>query len=158
MCRPHPPTINNQKENYINTHNHWIYNGQPYDRDKEQHQDHFGFVYVITSKKSGRKYIGSKFFSHRRTRPPLKGKKRKRITQIDSGWSDYTGSSQELNDDIHFWGRELFVFEITHVLLSKKQLRYTEVQQQFKHDVLYSQMDDGTYLYLNNNINGKWFR
>ena len=39
----------------------------------------FGFVYLITNTVDGKKYIGKKQIEKKTKRPPLKGKKRKRI-------------------------------------------------------------------------------
>ena len=39
----------------------------------------YGFIYMITNLVNDRKYIGKKQMVSKRTRPPLKGKKRKRI-------------------------------------------------------------------------------
>ena len=60
----------------------------------------FGFVYLITNTVSDMKYIGKKQIEKRTKRPPLKGKKRKRIIIGESDWKTYTGSSDRLNADI----------------------------------------------------------
>tara|TARA_A200000159_G_scaffold89739_1_gene83158 strand:+ start:558 stop:935 length:378 start_codon:yes stop_codon:yes gene_type:complete len=55
-----------------------------------------GFVYLITERDTGKKYIGKKFFWSKRRLPPLKGKSRKRTVVKESDWKDYYGSSEHL--------------------------------------------------------------
>ena len=51
-----------------------------------------GFVYLITNLTTGQKYIGKKLAQFKRTKPPLKGKKLKRRSVVESDWRDYWGS------------------------------------------------------------------
>ena len=73
--------------------NSWIYNNEPFESDAIG--NHFGFVYCITNKTTGRKYIGRKYFWSFRTPP---GKKRK--VKQESDWKKYYGSCPELKEDI----------------------------------------------------------
>ena len=50
----------------------WTYKGKAVDTVSE---DYVGFVYLITNKINGKKYIGKKLAKFKKTRPPLKGKK-----------------------------------------------------------------------------------
>ena len=59
-----------------------------------------GFVYLITNIKTGKKYIGKKFFWSKRTLKPLKGKKTKRRVTKESDWKNYYGSCKKLLEDI----------------------------------------------------------
>ena len=59
-----------------------------------------GFVYLITNTTNDKKYIGKKLAQFKRSKPPLKGRKNKRRTLVESDWRDYYGSSDELNEDI----------------------------------------------------------
>ena len=63
-----------------------------------------GFVYRITDKESGKFYIGQKKMQKKVTRPPLKGKVRKRHIVKESDWKKYTSSSNDLNKDIFEYG------------------------------------------------------
>lgn len=86
----------------------------------------YGFVYRITNITYGKKYIGQKRLTKKVTRPPLKGKKRKRTEYVESDWHFYTGSSRELNEDIAKQGKQEFLFEIIQPCASKWELNYWE--------------------------------
>ena len=78
--------------------NPWYFEGTPF--VSEDINDYFGFVYRITNKQSGKKYIGRKYFWSFRTPP---GKKRK--VKQDSDWQRYYGSCPELKEDIKKYGK-----------------------------------------------------
>ena len=96
----------------------------------------FGFVYLITNTVSGKKYIGKKQIEKKTKRPPLKGKKRKRIFVGESDWKTYTGSSDKLNADIKKLGKKKFKFEITYSCGTKSELAYMETLYQFQAEAL----------------------
>lgn len=98
--------------------------------------DHFGFVYLITNKASNRKYIGQKQFWFAIKRPPLKGRVNKRHDTKESDWKYYTGSSNELNQDIEVMGKDLFKFEILELHGSKWDLSYAENKKIVMEDAL----------------------
>ena len=107
--------------------------------------DAYGFVYLIVNKKSGRKYIGRKYFwSYRKP----KGKKRR--VRNESNWKEYYGSSKELLADVAQHGISSFRREILSLHPSAALVNYHEVKEQFIRGVL------ETDQYYNNNINGKW--
>ena len=95
-----------------------------------------GFVYLITNLTTGRKYIGKKLAQFKRTKPPLKGKKRKRKTTVESDWRDYWGSSESLQADVAALGPEQFTREIIYYCKSKAELSYLEAKEQFDRCVL----------------------
>ena len=64
----------------------WYMNGEVFDPTEDFLQDYVGFVYCITDKESGKKYVGKKFFWSVRKLPPLKGKTRKRTKRTQSDW------------------------------------------------------------------------
>ena len=113
----------------------WTYQGKEVE---ELPQDVVGFVYIITNTTNDRQYIGKKLAKFSRSRPPLKGKKNKRRTKVESDWRDYYGSSDELNEDIAQLGKDNFKREILFYCYSKSELSYIEAREQFNYRVLES--------------------
>ena len=113
----------------------WTYQGKEVE---ELPQDVVGFVYIITNTTNDRQYIGKKLAKFSRTKPPLKGKKNRRRTKVESDWRDYYGSSDELNEDIERIGRDSFKREILFYCYSKSELSYIEAREQFNYRVLES--------------------
>jgi hypothetical protein len=113
----------------------WTYQGKEVE---ELPQDVVGFVYIITNTTNDRQYIGKKLAQFSRSRPPLKGKKNKRRTKVESDWRDYYGSSDELNEDIAQLGKDSFKREILFYCYSKSELSYIEAREQFNYKVLES--------------------
>jgi len=107
-------------------------------------EDCVGFVYLITNKLSGRRYIGKKLAKFSKTTyktVKLKNgnKKRKRIkSKIDSDWQLYYGSNDQLNRDIAELGSDNFTREILFYCKSKAICSYIEAREQFTHRVLES--------------------
>lgn len=95
-----------------------------------------GFVYLITNLKSGQKYIGKKLAQFKRTKPPLKGKRLKRRSIVESDWRDYWGSSDRLQMDVAQLGVENFTREIICYCTSKAEMSYIEAREQFDRRVL----------------------
>ena len=108
---------------------HWVV-------EIEMPEDAFGFIYEITSLVDGRKYIGKKQMTRRIKRQPLKGKKRKRICNVESDWKKYTGSCEQLNEDIITYSTDEFLFEILKFCKNKYELNYFEAKLQFEREVL----------------------
>lgn len=104
--------------------------------NEEIPEDAFGFIYEITNNTNNKKYIGKKQMKRRIKRPPLKGKKRKRIDFVESDWKTYTGSSDSLNSDIAKLGLDQFSFKILKFCKNKFELAYTEAKMQFDKEVL----------------------
>ena len=101
---------------------HWLYKNKVLN---EAPKDSFGFVYLITNTKSGKKYIGRKYFGTTR-RVKVSGKKRRKVISKDSNWKIYTGSSKQLNSDILKLGKENFNFKILIMGETKGQVNYLE--------------------------------
>jgi hypothetical protein len=113
----------------------WQYQGQAVD---EFPQDYIGFVYIITNLTTGQKYIGKKLAQFKKTRPPLKGRKLKRRSLVESDWRDYWGSSDRLNADVAQLGQDKFTREILYLCKSKAEMSYLEAREQFERRVLES--------------------
>ena len=101
---------------------HWLYKGKSLTDTPE---NYFGFVYLITNLKSGKKYIGRKYFGTTR-RVKVAGKKRRKVVRKDSNRKEYTGSSKILNADIEKLGKKNFKFEILILGETKGQVNYLE--------------------------------
>lgn len=113
----------------------WTYKGKLVESLPE---DCEGFVYLITNTTNDKKYIGKKNAKATKTRPPLKGKKRKRRSKVESDWRDYWGSSDNLLNDIEALGKEKFTREILHMCPSRGIASYLEAREQFERRVLES--------------------
>jgi hypothetical protein len=111
----------------------WTYQGNTVNEIPE---GKLGFVYLITNLKTGQKYIGKKLAQFKRTKPPLKGKKLKRRSTVESDWRDYWGSSDRLNADVAQLGPENFTREILYYCTSKAEMSYIEAREQFDRRVL----------------------
>jgi len=93
-----------------------------------------GFVYVITDKRNGKKYVGKKRFWSVTRKPPLKGKKRKRVIRKESDWMKYYGSSDLVNQLLVEHGEDNFHREIIHLCKTKGEMSYLEAKEQFNRD------------------------
>ena len=130
---------------------HW--NNLP---DNFDSADWFGFVYCITRNDTQRKYIGKKqIHSYRRRK--VKGRKNRKKVITEAKWRTYTGSCDELNEEIKILGKDKFTFEVLKLCKTKGELTYSEVEYQIKRDVLTSLLEDGSKKYYNSNIMSRWF-
>jgi len=103
----------------------------------EKPMDYFGFIYMITNLKDGRKYVGKKFYKFLLKRPPLKGKKKRRHEWKETKWRDYYGSSEKLLEDVETLGKDNFKREILHSFETKWECAYYEVKYQLQYNVLF---------------------
>lgn len=116
--------------------NPWLLNDLPF---TEEHIGlHVGFIYMITDTITGKMYIGKKIFFNKKTRPPLKGAKKRRISKVLSNWQDYYGSNETLNLLVEKNEKSLYKREILHLCLSKSQMSYLETKEIFLRDALLS--------------------
>jgi len=111
----------------------WKYNGNLVEEIADQY---IGFVYIITNLTNNKKYIGKKLAKFKKTRPPLKGKKRKRKSLVESDWQSYWGSSEHLLADVDELGPENFSREILYFCTTRGELSYLEAKEQFDRGVL----------------------
>ena len=98
-----------------------------------------GFVYLITHKPTGKYYIGKKLFWTTIKKPPLKGKKNRRLEVKETAWRDYWGSSKELKEFIKEEGVDKFEREILFLCKSKWEMSYKEAEAQFDWGVLFDE-------------------
>jgi hypothetical protein len=109
---------------------HWkVYGDMP--------KDVIGFIYKITNNINNRKYIGKKLLKFKTSKKPLKGRINKRRGTKESDWRTYTGSCNQLNEDISKIGKDQFSFEILSWCKSKSDLSYEEMKQIILANALY---------------------
>lgn len=113
----------------------WNYNGQPF-TSKDIPTNAIGFVYVVTNKQTGIHYIGKKLFFSTITKPPLKGKTRKRKIIVESDWATYCGSSETVKAIVQEHGLNAFDRKIIHIAYTRTELSYLEMKEQIDNDVL----------------------
>ena len=111
----------------------WTYQGK---KIKEIPDEYEGFVYLITNKKTGQKYVGKKLAKFKTTKPPLKGRKNKRRGYKESDWKTYYGSSDRLNADVQALGEKHFTREILYLCKGRGEMSYIEAREQFDRRVL----------------------
>ena len=152
MIKLHPILTSTTKtDSATDYENPWLCEGSTF--TSNDIGDFFGFVYCITNTNNGRKYIGRKYFYAYRT---PKGKKRK--VKQESDWKKYYGSCPELKEDIKRYGKEQFQREIMSIHKAKGLVNFEETRQLFHHNVLTEALNDGTPLYYNSNILGRYMR
>ena len=121
----------------------WKYKGADFELNIE---DWCGFVYLITSKSTGRMYVGKKIFWNTRYLPKTKKRKRRKKVKRESDWKSYFGSNKELIEEIEKNGSSGYHREILFLCNTKSEMGYIEADEQFKRKVL---LDDN---YYNGNI------
>ena len=131
--------------------NPWYYKGTAFTSDDIG--DFFGYVYCITNKTTGKKYIGRKYFVQKR-----KPKGAKRRVTSESDWKKYYGSSPELKADVSRYGKENFSREIMSLHNTLGRTNYEETKQLFLNNVLMEALDDGSPAYYNSNILGRYMK
>jgi hypothetical protein len=119
------------EESNIEDMGHWQFDGViP--------SDTYGFIYEITNKENGKKYIGKKQMLTTRKLKPLKGKKRKRKKIVETDWRKYSSSCNQLNEELIVVGSDAFEYRILRLCCCKWELSYYEAKLQFECDVLLS--------------------
>lgn len=129
---------------------HWTY---PINFDPNQY---IGFIYQITNKVTGKKYIGRKqLHSKQRKQVKLVSDPNRTKTQIktkQSDWKTYTGSSRQLNEEIAALGKHKFIFEILSLHKSLSSLNYAEVYMLVTSNALTSYFRNGEPAFYNGMI------
>ena len=90
-------------------------------------EESIGFVYRITDNADGKFYIGCKQLFSTISKPPLKGKKRKRKVTKDSNWRSYCSSSGVISESIQE-NKDNYSFEILSFHKSKTDLKIEETK------------------------------
>ena len=115
----------------------WIYQGRVWKVPSEfSSDDYYGFVYLITNRANGKKYVGKKFFWSKKTLPITKSRKRRKRLLVESDWRDYYGSNKHLKADVEKQGADMFNREILHLCKTKGECAYMEAKEQFDREVL----------------------
>lgn len=112
----------------------WSYEEKPF--SSVDIGDYIGFVYEITDKTNGKKYVGKKKFKSTRTLAPLKGQKRKRKIISESDWMQYYGSSEEVKSLVAEFGSDRFERRILRLCKTTAEMSYYELKEQLEQDVL----------------------
>lgn len=116
----------------------WFHEGKEF--TDEDIKEYVGFVYRVKNLQTGKMYIGKKNFWSRVSKPPLKGKKRRRVSKKQSDWKTYFGSNEAIKKDVESLGADKFYREILHLCRSKGEMSFYEVKYQIEYDVLRSSM------------------
>lgn len=111
----------------------WTYKNEPLTEIPEGYE---AFVYCITCRPNGKKYIGKKLFKFTRT-SKRKGKRVKK--QVDSDWLNYYGSNKELLEHVALYGEDKFDREVIRLCKTKGEASYYEAKEQFDRDALISE-------------------
>jgi hypothetical protein len=114
----------------------WYYNNEVFEPDEDQLKSYVGFVYQVTEKSTGMKYIGKKFFWRQKTLPITKTRKRRKKVLVESDWRTYCGSSETVKQILNESGLNAFDREILHLCKTKGECSYMEAKIQFDRDVL----------------------
>jgi hypothetical protein len=109
----------------------WTYNNREFTGDGIG--EYFGMVYLITNIRTGRKYVGKKFFT-KAARRQVKGKSKK--VRIASDWEKYFGSNKVIQEEVKTLGEDVFKREILHLCKSRSECSYWETWEIFNRDAL----------------------
>ena len=131
------PVINQvvKDVNHDDSVSEWLWNQQPIDIIPDKHKT---FVYLITNKLTGKRYIGFKVFVTKKQRIV---KRKKTRVETESDWKDYWSSSDNLNNDVKKYGPGNFIREIVCMTVNKAVGKYIEAQLHFERKVLTDNKD-----------------
>lgn len=124
----------------------WTYKGKPVLSNDDMPEGTECFVYLITNKLDGRKYIGKKIAWSVKTSVKTvltktgEKKKKKTKTKVPSDWMKYWSSSPNLHLDIDKLGEKNFSREILYYCQNKGSANYYEAREQMDQRVLESDL------------------
>jgi len=122
----------------------WLWNGKPINEiDTKKHSC---FVYLITNKVNGMRYVGFKNTLFKKTRT-IKGKKKHGT--VESDWRTYWSSSEILKNEVSFYGKGNYLREILYLCPLKGVGKYFELKEQIDREVL----TKNSSLYYNGIVN-----
>ena len=134
----------------------WYHNGKEFISDVAEYDS---FVYLITRVSNNedlpKYYIGKKTFWFK-SRKKVKGKKNREIIKKESDWVEYFGSSDWLSEVINIEGKENFRREIIHLCKSRGESFVLEAKEQMQNNVLSKHYNNGTKVFYNKQILGKY--
>ena len=108
----------------------------------ENIEEYQGFIYIITSLRDNKYYIGKKNFWRIQKLKPLKGHTRRRLKKVETDWQNYWSSGAYLLEDIEKYGYDSFIRTILKPCKNKWEMSYYEAKLQFERDVL---LDERSY-------------
>jgi len=140
----------------------WIYKTDKIYDISQFPEGTYGFIYIVTHAPTLKSYIGKKALHHNMKKKLTKkelaeqtGPGRKpttKVTQKESDWKTYYGSSKPILELIKQGKQDEFQRKILALSPNKKILTYLECKYLFKYEVLENPED-----YYNDNILGKFF-
>jgi len=107
----------------------WLYDNKEFTEDMIG--DNIGFVYIITNLSNQKQYVGKKLFTKSKI---IQKNKKKKKTRVSSDWINYTGSNEELNNDIK--KGDIINKTILHLHKSKGWLSYWETKEILTRDCI----------------------
>lgn len=111
----------------------WLYKNQPFTSDLAQ--GYYGFIYQITNKLDGKKYIGRKYLTQAATKQ-VNGKKKK--IRKESNWENYWSSSDILKEQVKQLGEDNFTREVLYLCKTRSECNYMETREIFLKNALLS--------------------
>ena len=111
----------------------WYFHNTADEFTEDMIGDAFGMVYLITHNKTGKKYVGKKFFTKSKTKQ-VKGKKKR--TRVKSDWETYFGSNKVLQEEVKKNGPEEYTREILHLCRTRSECSYWESWEIFTRHAL----------------------
>jgi len=151
----------------------WTYQGRIFNNINDFPEDTYGFIYEVTHKPTGQKYIGKKVLRFERNKrlgkralEALREERKaqgiggrlplKQLVVTESDWKEYYGSHPTIiklvkeSKDL----RQDFERRILEFVSNKKLLTYYECKHLFINDVL----ETHNHQFINDNILGKFYR